>query len=321
MMTLKPIAKSFAVIRGAILAGLFAGALSVASAEATAPAAADATSATAAWTGPGEKLRVLTANILLDSPAYEGSTTASWDVRRDYTFKVMESVKPDIICTQEVLKRQADDMQKHFADYELFGFVGPFMDAHTTGYHGVTKNVLLYRKDRFEFVSAGTYWLSETPLVAGSVSWDCLRGRHANWLRLRDRKSGHEFRIIDTHFDHKGKQGRVEQAKILNAESSQYLPEFPQIMAGDFNADQKNPAIEELKNGGWTDTYAAIHGPEDPGFTFHGMEGEEHKSKSGKIDFIFCRGNVRPLGSEIVKDHEGKRYPSDHYFLWADLEL
>jgi hypothetical protein len=41
----------------------------------------------------------------------------------------------------------------------------------------------------------------------------------------------------------------------------------------------------------------------------------------GKIDFIFCRGNVTPAWSNIIRDHRGEMYPSDHYFVVADVQV
>ncbi|MCH5686767.1 hypothetical protein LWM68_22410 [Niabella sp. W65] len=40
---------------------------------------------------------------------------------------------------QEVLKVQAEDIRKAFPHFNLFGFEGPEMDAHPTGYHGIAK--------------------------------------------------------------------------------------------------------------------------------------------------------------------------------------
>ncbi len=39
----------------------------------------------------------------------------------------------------------------------------------------------------------------------------------------------------------------------------------------------------------------------------------------GKIDWIFARGGLLPLDSTIVTTHEAGRYPSDHYFVSADV--
>ena len=106
------------------------------------------------------------------------------------------------------------------------------------------------------------------------------------------------------------------------------LPEdLPQFFTGDLNADATNPAIENVKAGGWNDTYAAVHGPEDPGFTYHAFLGprfvEERPPEKikGKIDWIFYRGPVKTLGTAIIRNGRDGRYPSDHYFISAEVSL
>jgi endonuclease/exonuclease/phosphatase family metal-dependent hydrolase len=282
---------------------------------------AQETTATATGRADGDTHRILCANILLASDAHKG-TPADWSVRKHICLKVLKDHQPDILCTQEVLRVQAEDMAATFPGHTSYGFVGPYMDQHPEGYHLVTKNVILFSSDRYEMTSAGNYWLSETPLIANSVSWDALRARHVNWVRLRDKRTGREFRVINTHFDHKGKQAREEQAKMIVKEAAQYHEDFPQILAGDLNAIATNKAISVIKDAGWTDTYTAIHGPEDPGRTFHALEGPAYKpGTSGKIDFIFARGKVTPVASEIIRDNVNGSYPSDHYFLSADVRI
>src|SRR5690606_4503157 len=108
---------------------------------------------------------------------------------------------------------------------------------------------------------------------AGSFGWDTKSPRHANWARLRDRESGGEFIVWNTHFDHIGQQAREEQARMMGEASTAFDPiGIPQVLTGDMNAKANNRAIEVLKEGGWNDTYAALHGPQDPGFTFHGFK-------------------------------------------------
>ena len=98
---------------------------------------------------------------------------------------------------------------------------------------------------------------------------------------------------------------------------------IPQILTGDMNANIKNQAIATLLEGGWADTYAAIHGLGEPGYTFHGFRGKERqlKGRGSKIDWIFIRGDVETLATEIIRDGRDGRYPSDHYFISATLEL
>ncbi len=243
-----------------------------------------------------------------------------WENRRDLCVATILKRQPDIFCLQEVIYDSYDYFRQKATKYTPFGFVGPEMDPYSEGYHLIGKNVIFFRKDRFELVGSGCYWLSDEPLIGGSMSWGTNRARHCNWVRLRDRKTGRDMRILDTHLDHKSDSARREQIKIIVRECAQYDNAFPQILCGDFNADTSSaPIIYIHAQDGWAEMYEDTHGKDADVYTFHGFRGPEHRGHH--IDFIFHRGNVHTLSCEIVKDHEGKTYPSDHYFLDATFKV
>lgn len=264
--------------------------------------------------------RVLSCNIrvALDEDEKSG---VGWSVRKDICLKIIKSKNPDIISLQEVLKVQADDFRKYFASHHLFGFEGPEMDPHPTGYFGIAKNPILFSKDRYELLTAGTYWLSRTPIVAGSKSWDTARARHANWVRLLDKKSGKAFRIINLHLDHISNEAKIQQAKMVVEESAQYQPEFTQLMTGDFNTKYNSEVFTSVRDGGWKESYETIHGEGEAGFTGHEFQGKNYEKgpSKGRIDFIWYRGKIKPVDSVIIKDAIDGKYPSDHFFLQADF--
>ncbi|MEJ7692279.1 endonuclease/exonuclease/phosphatase family protein [Daejeonella sp.] len=264
--------------------------------------------------------KVVTANIRV-ALAEDDAKGLGWNDRKDFCIKVLKAQKADIIGLQEVLKVQAEDLKKAFPDFMLLGFDGPEMDAHQTGYHGIAKNPIMFRKSRYELNGAGTYWLSNEPNIGGSMAWETARARHANYLRLKDRKTGVEFRVVNTHLDHITQAAREKQIEAILKECAQYPEDFIQILTGDFNAGVANAVGAMLKKDGWQDSYAAVHGDKDPGFTGHGFEGEAFARSNRKIDFIFSKGNVKALASKIIKDSLKGKYPSDHYFVSADLSF
>ena len=273
---------------------------------------------------PAGQYRIMTCNIRItgleeDAPYPE----RVWENRRDLCVKTIRERKPDMFCLQEVIYDSDKWFEEKFKDYFAYGFPGPEMDPYTEGYHFIGKNVIFFRKDRFDFVSAGGYWLSETPLIGGSMSWGTARARHCNWVRLRDRKTGKEFRLLDVHLDHKSDPARKEQIKVVMADCAQYPADLPQIICGDFNSGIENEPIQYIKSqDGWKEMYEAVHGEGEAGFTAHSFLGDGYAPKKNRrIDFIFYRGNVTVLDAEIVKDHVGKMYPSDHYFVLADFKL
>lgn len=262
--------------------------------------------------------RIICANIRVDLPEDEVAGVG-WSVRKAITSKIIHAQKPDIICLQEVLKGQNDDMKKMFSQFQSFGFEGPEMDPIPTGYHGIAKNPIMFLKSRYQFISGGTYWLSDNPLIGGSKSWDTARARHVNWVRLQDKKNGKQFRVVNTHLDHLSQPAREKQTALILEETRQYNPSFPQILAGDWNADASNPVINMIKKDGWTDSYTAVHGDNEPGFTVHGFKGKNHTGKKGKIDFIFTHGPIKSTASGIIRDDVRGSYPSDHFFISTEV--
>lgn len=268
--------------------------------------------------------KIMTCNIRITGlPDDAAFPERIWKNRRDVSVNTILSKNPDIFCMQEVIYDSYKYFKEKFKDYTSYGFAGPEMDPFTSGYHFIGKNVIFFRTARFELVGSGCYWLSETPLVAGSSSWGTARARHCNWVRLRDKRTGKEFRILDIHLDHKSDSARRKQIKMVTDECSQYAPQFPQIVCGDFNAGIESAPIKYIRTvEGWKEMLETIYGLKELGFSYHGFKGEDfEKKKNQRIDFMFYRGAMDILDAQYVKDHKGKIYPSDHYFLMANFKI
>ena len=261
-------------------------------------------------------LKILSCNVRVPQPEDEKAGDG-WEARRQLCGDVIVAQQADIVCLQEARGYQVDELKRRLPGFDAVGMSLPVREV-------VQNNAIMYSRKRFELVSSGGFWFSEQPHVAGSFGWDTKSPRHANWARLRDRDNGAEFIAWNTHFDHIGQRAREEQARMTVEAAAAFDPiGIPQVLTGDMNAKAANRSIEILKEGGWHDTYAALHGPQDPGFTFHGFQGEARKVKGvgSKIDWIFTRGDFKPLEADIIRDGRDGRYPSDHYFLSATLEL
>lgn len=255
--------------------------------------------------------RIMTCNIRCYGAWDEEN---NWEFRGGICAEVIRSRRPDVFCVQEMWKEQSNDMVAAFPEY---GHVGTIDEP--AGRNPV--NTIFCLSERFEIISAGAYWLSETPHVCGSRSWDSACPRLVTWVTLTDLRSQREFRVCNTHLDHMSQLAREGQAAVINRDAAAWPADYPQFLTGDLNARVTNPAIISLKEAGWQDTWEAVHGDADPGITCHGFRGPETDKDYGKIDWIFWRGNARAVGAEIVRDSIDDRYPSDHYFVSADVEL
>ncbi|MFC1479068.1 endonuclease/exonuclease/phosphatase family protein [Planctomycetota bacterium] len=256
-------------------------------------------------------MKILTCNIRCCS-ADDGEN--GWNHRKEFCIEVIRSQTPDIICFQEMQSPQFSDISPAFPEYNYYGMVDEI-----AGYHPL--NSIFYRADGYTLVSSGGYWLSETPHIPGTKSWDSNCVRLANWVRLKDNKEGTEFRVINTHIDHISQPARENQARLIVEDSSAYPEDYPQILTGDMNCDSSNEAIHVFKQGGWIDTYNSVHGTEDPGNTFHKFLGPQFDADIGKMDWIFMRGGFKAVNAEVIKDSREGKFPSDHYFVSADVTV
>jgi endonuclease/exonuclease/phosphatase family metal-dependent hydrolase len=209
-------------------------------------------------------------------------------------------------------RNQYLDMQTALPMFDAWG-----LSKTATCRHPI--NAIFAHRRRFECLAVGGYWLSKTPHIAGSSAWGSASIRLANWVRLKEGVTDQEFRIINTHLDHVSETARLQQAQMIMADTAAYPPDYPQILCGDMNAEPGSSAINLLTAGGWWDTYAAVHEQKEAGFTYHGFEGRRYQADQKKIDWIFARGGFQPFHATIIREHAGDRYPSDHYFIEADV--
>lgn len=99
---------------------------------------------------------------------------------------------------------------------------------------------------------------------------------------------------------------------------------MPQILCGDFNARPDNPIIAlRLPAHGWADVYRLLNGHYES-FSAHRFLGRDYHPKKtpAQIDYIFTHGTgVRAAEARFIKDDVGGKYPSDHFFLLATIEV
>jgi endonuclease/exonuclease/phosphatase family metal-dependent hydrolase len=261
-------------------------------------------------------LRVMSFNVR-NSASRDGEN--AWDKRTGVFFSTIDHFHPDLIGFQEVLENQHDAIAARLAGYEFSGV------ARNDGKRAGEWALIGFRKDRFDVVNHGDFWLSETPKIAGSKSWDAALTRICSWVRLRERASGAELVYANTHFDHKGVVARQEASRVLSTELSLIAAGVPALLTGDLNINEDNPAYAVLvrpTTAGairWIDSYREVHpqrGPDES--SFHAFKGG---LKGSRIDFIFHTDHFRATVSDIDRTaSEDGHFPSDHYAVSAIIQ-
>lgn len=257
---------------------------------------------------PAQELKVMTFNLRYAS----SKPPNAWQARRPVAKALVESVKPDVIGTQEGLWQQVKDLETDLAEY---AWIGLGRDGGSRGEF----MAIYYRRARFEPLEFDHFWLSDTPDRIGSTSWGNTNRRMVTWVRFKDRESGQEFYFLNTHFDHQVQTAREKSADLVVKRVEQLMTRLPVILVGDFNAAAgDNPAYATLTGEGkFTDSWtsAAKRGPAIG--TFHNYAGP--KENGARIDWILTRGPVQALATEVVTFAAAGQYPSDHFPVVATL--
>jgi endonuclease/exonuclease/phosphatase family metal-dependent hydrolase len=258
-----------------------------------------------------DPLRVMTLNIRT-ATAQDGDD--SWPQRRELLMRVIRDYDPDVLGVQEARRSQLDELAEAFPELAKAGV------AREAG-GGGEYTAVFYREGRFDLASAGTFWLSDQQDVPGSHSWGNRLPRICTWVRLFDRETERRFLVYNTHWDHESQPARRRSGGLMAEEIQRAAAnEDPVLVMGDFNCDERDPAMTALTRAGelLRDTFRAIHPNEKNIYTYNGFGKKPGKAK---IDGILATPQWRVLDAEIVRTHEGERYPSDHYPVVATVTL
>lgn len=255
----------------------------------------------------------------------------SWANRRDAVADRIAAANCDIVGLQEVEAIQADWVRERFPAYAFHG-VGR-LDGIRKGEFAP----ILYRAARYELLDAGHFWISTTPDVPGSKSWNTACERMASWVRLRDLATTRELIVINTHLDHVSAEAREQGVRMIRERAAQLshaslssdpnaMP-CPVIITGDFNTSADGPLGVHLRGANAT-------APDATGFTLLDVyrvadptaDGDEATFNAWKpqirgerIDWIFATPQFDVIEASIDRQTPNGVLPSDHYPVVATL--
>jgi endonuclease/exonuclease/phosphatase family metal-dependent hydrolase len=251
------------------------------------------------------QLRVMTYNIRLDT---DKDGINAWPIRKEKVFKLIKKYDPDILGIQEALHHQLNDLLTNLDGYD---FVGVGRDD---GKKAGEYSSILYKRGRFRVKDSGTFWLSETPDIPGSKSWDAAITRVASWAKLTDNTSK-EFLVVNTHFDHIGKEARKNSAELITRKIESLGKNLPIILTGDFNCTRSDAPYEVLMKSENLKLVDPAPSPA-PG-TFCSFE--VNKMECNPIDYIFFTPDWKLNRYTVLQDNDGQYYPSDHLPVLVEL--
>jgi endonuclease/exonuclease/phosphatase family metal-dependent hydrolase len=263
------------------------------------------------------ELRVMSYNIRYGT-ASDGVN--HWDRRKEWLAETIKAFGPDLLGTQETIGFQRDYLAQQLPDYAVLGV------GRDDGKEQGEMMALYYREDRFEKLAEGHFWLSETPEVAGSKSWDSSLPRMVSWVKLRDRRSGQRRPLVffNTHFDHRGPEARLQSARLLRKQIRELGKDCAVLVTGDFNAGEGSAPYQALfaqiddQTSPVRDCFRLAH-PErgrNEG-TANGFAAGQ--TSGARIDWIAASSEFEVKSIEIDRTQRDGRTPSDHFAVKAVL--
>lgn len=267
--------------------------------------------------GDNSVLKLMSYNIKFDSPTFE----PAWEVRKKWQVDMINQYKPDIIGTQEGLKKQVDYLQEELPDYVVVGEgrKGGDDDEHMA---------IFFKRDKFRLREMGSFQLSETPEIIGSGPE--VNPRMVTWVRLallNDETNpypqdyrGHwentkEFYVFNTHFFNgkKDSLARLNAAKLIMERVrklerfGEWTKERPVFLMGDFNCRPGSAPYMVLV---------------DPQNKTNQQTFSDSAPNNGKeIDWILYKGKVKVNHYEIINYNVDGVFPSDHKPISVELKL
>lgn len=269
-------------------------------------------------------LKVGTYNIRF-AGASGDSGWKDWSQRKTYVAQTITSYDYDIIGLNECRGAvQLADMQDMLGD--TFDFV-LYSDLQYPGSY----NPILYKKDKFNLLNSGVFFLNANDLTKPFISWDNSGNyRFTVYAKLQVKETGEILYYFQTHLDHFGETARNEQARINMEQVRKIAGSYPAIVCGDHNAtksripfynmmlsymqDSRNSATTKINvsSGDGTLNKRTVDGKImwDPTF------------KTGsRLDYIWIRGMAATEYRHIDDTFGNAECPSDHIAIQATVTL
>lgn len=256
------------------------------------------------------KLCLISSNIRFDNP-HDGDN--SWTHRRTLLAEFLLNHNPDIIATQEGRFDQLKDFARLLPDFEI-------VDPHRSWIKERMYPTFFIRSSNIDVIRSDDWWLSETPEVAGSLSFGSAFPRLMTWMTIHPKESEKRLLIVNAHLDHVKAETRLQQIKVLIKEIKRLIDLGTQlVIMGDFNdapeSSVRSLLIQEFPK--LMDSWKVFNAEEES--SHHKFDGVQELGS--RIDWILVDESVKIHKCFLDKNTISGKYPSDHFPVICEISL
>ena len=254
-------------------------------------------------------IKVISTNIRFENKADEINNRPN---RKKIWAKTILDQDPDFICTQEGRRPQLEDAEKSLEDFHLAFKERSWIEERMYP--------CIFVNHSWEVLNAGDKWLSLTPDIPGSLSFESMFPRLMTFAHLKNKKNSKEILIVNCHLDHMKSSTRDEQSKVLVSEVNKLkkktsLLSSPEILTSPLlSAVRKNIDHSSIS---LKDPWIKLNKKEEG--THHKFTGDNSSTK--RIDWILASENLIATEAKILKNSENNIYPSDHFPIFSKFTL
>jgi len=268
-------------------------------------------------------IEVLSFNVLCSfcsSPDFD-----PWATRLPEIHAAITRINPDLMGLQELfMEEEVDDILYTHPEYETFYYIDPAPGA--SPFSAYPDAAIFWRKDRFDQVNSGEYWLSPKPDEAWSAGFaNGQIWRLLVWVELVQKSDGRHLIFATTHFDNNSPSQEMSAPLTVTRTGGQ-AEQLPVILVGDFNSTPSSTAYQTLIEG-FVDSYPRSAQVERVSVEATAPAWDPME----RIDHIFFRGpgaaspdtdqtfTVSKSRIDLTRYADPPRFPSDHWPIAATL--
>ncbi len=254
----------------------------------------------------GERITLMSYNLRCLTPLDLGEK--SWFNRADRIAADLAEYRPGIIGFQEATRWQYDYFVDVLSGYDS---VIEYRDTSVIA-EGCP---IFYHTGLYELIDKGSFWLSETPDVM-SKDWGAAHYRICSYVILKERATGKELVVFNTHLDHVSDEARIKGIGVV-LEKIQAFGGLPAVIMGDLNAQENSETYKSVTAHFWDAQYAAADS-----MTSHTYQNWGDPAKYKRLDyFMVSPEGIRVERYRVLSGQRDGIYTSDHCAIVCTLTL
>ena len=161
-----------------------------------------------------------------------------WSMRYPEIQNRIMSYAPDLIGLQEM---HTDRDIANIVPLQTYSLLSYHLNNFQYG-----DAALLFKKNRFEMLDSGQFWLGPDSKLPFSLGFKPLAMiRYVNWALLREKSNGFTFIFVNTHFDNNS-LNREKSSDLFYDNIAKLSENYPMIVVGDFNSKAVTERYQRL---------------------------------------------------------------------------